>query len=94
MRETLTMLMPLGRMGRAGEVASAALFLASEESSLITSAERPVDGGMALGFRRLLGGDQRSSEAEERPMELRPVVDDCTVSITISRPAHRMTAET
>ena len=45
-REALTRLIPLGCMGRADEVASAALFLASEESSFITGTELPVDGGM------------------------------------------------
>jgi NAD(P)-dependent dehydrogenase (short-subunit alcohol dehydrogenase family) len=38
---------PLGRRGRAEEVAAAVVFLASDESSFITGVDLAVDGGMA-----------------------------------------------
>jgi 2-keto-3-deoxy-L-fuconate dehydrogenase len=39
---------PMGRLGKAAEVAALAVFLASDESSYITGQAHLVDGGMAL----------------------------------------------
>jgi meso-butanediol dehydrogenase/(S,S)-butanediol dehydrogenase/diacetyl reductase len=38
---------PLGRMGRPDDVAEMAVFLASEESSWLTGAAVPLDGGLS-----------------------------------------------
>ncbi len=47
MASSFPSLVSLGRFGTADEVATTALFLASKDSSYITGAEIPVDGGFA-----------------------------------------------
>ncbi|MFQ5899298.1 MAG: SDR family oxidoreductase [Candidatus Methylomirabilia bacterium] len=46
LRKQLGARQPMGRMGRAEEIASALLYLASEESSFVTGSVLVVDGGM------------------------------------------------
>jgi NAD(P)-dependent dehydrogenase (short-subunit alcohol dehydrogenase family) len=41
---------PLKRLGTVDEVASMALFLASDEAAYITGTVLPVDGGYCIGF--------------------------------------------
>jgi NAD(P)-dependent dehydrogenase (short-subunit alcohol dehydrogenase family) len=48
-RQMITASVPLKRLGKAGDVANLALFLASPMASYITGAVMPVDGGWSLG---------------------------------------------
>jgi len=46
-KKSIVASVPLGRMGDPDEIAKAALFLASDDSSYVTGIELFVDGGMA-----------------------------------------------
>jgi len=45
-RKQITAMTPLARLGRPEEIASAALFLASDQSSYVAGIDLPVDGGL------------------------------------------------
>jgi NAD(P)-dependent dehydrogenase (short-subunit alcohol dehydrogenase family) len=46
MKERFKTMIPMGRIGQPEEIAAAAVFLASDESSYITGIDLPVDGGV------------------------------------------------
>jgi NAD(P)-dependent dehydrogenase (short-subunit alcohol dehydrogenase family) len=46
-KDSYASIIPMGRMGKPGEIATAALYLASDDSSFVTGIELSVDGGTA-----------------------------------------------
>lgn len=47
MKDAFVSIIPMGRVGKPHEIATAALFLASDDSSFVTGIELFVDGGTA-----------------------------------------------
>ena len=47
-KETILTRVPAGRLGHAGEIAAAAVYLASEEAAYVTGQTLHVNGGMAM----------------------------------------------
>jgi 3-oxoacyl-[acyl-carrier protein] reductase len=48
LKESILKATPLGRMGKPEEIASAVVFLASDEAAFITGQVLAVDGGMVM----------------------------------------------
>ncbi len=54
-QQFLTTIIPLGRLGRDDEIANAALFFASNESSFVSGTTLQVDGGLNQSFHQMPG---------------------------------------
>ena len=56
--ESLVAMVPMGRIGRPDEIASLALFLASDESSFSTGSEFVADGGGTCTMLSKMAGER------------------------------------
>ena len=61
---------PLGRFPRASDIAWAAVFLASDESSAITGIDIPVDGGLRHKYPTWRPGDFTGANIEDYVSDL------------------------
>ncbi len=69
-RAVVESVVPLGRAGRAADVARAAIFLSSEESAYITGQVLVIDGGLGLG--EVFGVSQRAQALSGHDPTLEP----------------------
>ena len=83
---------PLGRRGRPGEIAAAAVFLLSPQASYITGQVLAVDGGMSVKL-AMLGDDNAPVFVTDPEVKARMMGSDFSGSLTGQRQApavHRM----
>ncbi|MFM9969402.1 MAG: SDR family NAD(P)-dependent oxidoreductase [Burkholderiales bacterium] len=70
-RDDYLKMIPLERFPRASDIAWAAVFLASEESSFITGADIPVDGGLRFKYPTWRPGDFTGVNIDDYVKDLR-----------------------
>ncbi len=49
LQESVTAMYPMGELGEISDIASAALYLASDEAKFVTGSTMTVDGGLTAG---------------------------------------------
>lgn len=64
-RDDYLKMIPLGRFPRASDIAAAAVFLASDESEIITGVDIPVDGGLRFKYPTWRPGDYTGANIQD-----------------------------